>query len=468
MNYVSSPKILAGAMAYLAVFTGALLGYLVATRPVTPIRALLLCVPILIPFSLQLVRRPYLLVILAVALVGLDSRGVPLGGFQLSPSDFVIVWAGTLIILKGMAKADRLNHSGYFNSTFLLLILVLFWSLIGFGVNPDPYMQAKGIVSYIGNIAIYWIIISEITTKERVYFAVKAYIAGVIGVAILGIVQVVAWRLWGLSLGIIYFYRGIPFPRVTSTFLDPNIFGAYLTTGLLILVVMPFAGPKCNMIKSSLNLGAILIVAFGLLFSLSRAAWLSSLTVLFLGFWYISSRRFQGIGRVAFGLGLVVSAIVLLISIYPYLQSLYSIIEGINPNSISSRLQRWKDALTVAREYPVTGIGFGRFVEFRGGVIGEHNSYLSVLTSSGIVGLILYMSALLSPFCHALSVHANSHELEVARTALVLSLLALIIALFFISSANFKGIWVLAGLIDALNNICVVKREEFHGETSDF
>ena len=101
--------------------------------------------------------------------------------------------------------------------------------------------------------------------------------------------------------------------------------------------------------------------------------------------------------RAKFGLiGLVVASILIVGAVVPSAswQRVGATTAMISEGNFSQREIIWRDALQVSRDYPVAGIGAGAFLSQPIHEIREptHQTFLSVLTGQGIIGLALFVS----------------------------------------------------------------------------
>jgi hypothetical protein len=81
--------------------------------------------------------------------------------------------------------------------------------------------------------------------------------------------------------------------------------------------------------------------------------------------------------------------------------------ESLESGSLGGRFQFWVAGVHAFTRQPLMGYGAGAFVRAITPELGSvarvaHNSFLSVLVEEGLVGLILYMTMLLSVFCYVL------------------------------------------------------------------
>ena len=177
--------------------------------------------------------------------------------------------------------------------------------------------------------------------------------------------------------------------RMFSIFLDPNFAGAFFVL-FFVFLMDGFLKNKSKIIV------LLLILTLGAVFlTFSRSALLMLIISSSLLFIFMNKKRFI--------LMLIAVAILVLVA-----SSKYFNIENINlfrEASSQSRINTAKSALVIIKNNPVFGVGFDsyRYAQLRYGFrvegkdsishsdAGTDNSFLFILATTGIVGLILYL-----------------------------------------------------------------------------
>jgi O-antigen ligase len=173
--------------------------------------------------------------------------------------------------------------------------------------------------------------------------------------------------------------------RAIGTSVDPNVFGGTLMLALVVTVVQ-WASPQPVFRRSVLVLLAI-PTALGVVLSLSRASWVG----LGVGLLFIGATRYRRIlvlaalGGVAVLLAPVGQAFIL------RFVSGFSIADP----ATAFRVGEYGNALTLLSRYPLLGIGFGASPDIDV-TAGVSSVYLLVAEQTGLVGLGVYVMALLT------------------------------------------------------------------------
>ena len=139
----------------------------------------------------------------------------------------------------------------------------------------------------------------------------------------------------------------------------------------------------------------------------------------------------------------------------------------------SGRSDIWKIGWRMVEDKPVIGIGSGNFpissihyLLVKPGAIERdefiidtpkvaHNSYLQILAELGIVGLALFLSIIGFAIWCALKAaqwfaRAGDNQMEIVARAMVVALVGILAADFFITEQYGKQLWLLLGLGPAL------------------
>jgi O-antigen ligase len=184
--------------------------------------------------------------------------------------------------------------------------------------------------------------------------------------------------------------------RAVSTFANPAVLGMFLGVGIVLaLAVLTWGGPRS---LRRLSLLTLIVGAPGLLATLTRgpilATAVAAVLVLVLG-----HKRLLGAAVIA-------STVIVLFALWPSIRAttLYEKRADEKTNvHLRSGLQDW--SLQLAAQKPIFGWGYGSFDRVKntseltavGGIpinslleTTSHNSYLTILVETGVIGLLLY------------------------------------------------------------------------------
>jgi O-antigen ligase len=241
--------------------------------------------------------------------------------------------------------------------------------------------------------------------------------------------------------------------RLFSSFLDPNFAGAFFA--LFFIYTLNFIRDFLNKnekIKFILTSFIAFLTFIALYLTYSRSALIMLLAGIVVYLFLIKKKKF---------IFLILLSVILLILVLPKTFET----EGTNflrATSSDARISTAKEALTVIQTNPVYGVGFNayRFAEQKLGLIngpdwqtthggaGTDNSFLFVLATTGIVGLIAFLHLLYKIFfLGRLNVGKNKFAL-----VLIPSLAGLIIGSLFINSLFYvfilEWIWIMTAFAE--------------------
>ncbi|MDQ3783666.1 MAG: O-antigen ligase family protein, partial [Actinomycetota bacterium] len=230
---------------------------------------------------------------------------------------------------------------------------------------------------------------------------------------------------------------------------NPNFLGTFLAVGAVLLTVLAWRRPPrlFHVLGAALVLaamgttgsrGALVVYGAGLL---SAAFWLQARTkavlaatmvvpIIFVGVGALTSARIQG-----------------------------SAAQGIDSATIEAspalRFQALQLALTLARQQPVSGVGYGRFPEYAaasdhlGVPFNTHNDYLRVWAESGLPSLLLLVG--LFTMClrrGSIYARADRSGLGAAAFAATSAYAVSLVTLNGLASAQYSVLWaLLAGML---------------------
>lgn len=202
--------------------------------------------------------------------------------------------------------------------------------------------------------------------------------------------------------------------RLFSTFLDPNFAGAFFVLYLIFLSGLLLYFLK-NKQKSLVILSVVILLStlLGIYLTFSRSALIMLFVSAFTFLILIKKTRLL--------IGLVLVSLIFFL-----LSSKYFYIENINLFRIASteaRLISARSAIEIIQDNPLLGVGFNgyRYAQIRYGLrhgenairshadAGTDNSFLFVLATTGIVGLLSYLYLLFSILKRAQELHALRH-----------------------------------------------------------
>jgi len=229
--------------------------------------------------------------------------------------------------------------------------------------------------------------------------------------------------------------------RAFAPFSSPNLLAGYL-----LMMIMLSGGIIAQKIKEKKNdylffLGLIclFICLLALFFSKSIGAWVvfTASLLLFLIFAKMKSRKAL----------LILCLIIIIFGAVLYLR-FQETNNFVQPAfSFHKRISYWRDAVSLIKRYPLTGVGIGNF--YVRGSVAAHNSYLQIWAEFGVLGIISSL-LIFTLFIKKVFQFFHSGKLNYFRLGILLGGLSFLLHnvidfSFFVSQVAFLW-WVLLGL----------------------
>lgn len=242
-------------------------------------------------------------------------------------------------------------------------------------------------------------------------------------------------------VGSILFARGVQTSltvdfRAVSTFEDPNAFATYLIMSVPVTMLARHVSEK-----SILSWQLVPIVG-GVYVSFSRAALIGLLVlVLALLVFSIGDRKLRSLRTVA-AAGAAIAAVLIANG---FADKLMESRRGVSFEE-DIRFRLWGAAWEIWRESPVFGVGLGQYIDSSRGLLGTeagslvHNTYLSILSETGIVGFLLFS---LVPCVAAVGLFRSR---DTGARLLLCSSLAAGVMAASLNLQNFRPIWIFLAL----------------------
>ncbi len=276
--------------------------------------------------------------------------------------------------------------------------------------------------------------------------------------------------LIGASLAAIFGILEPPNPaiaeeRATGTVGDPNELAAALLAGMSVAVGFILARGLSPALRLA-GLLAVPLCAAGVFLSLSRGGLVA------LGAMLLAGTLLAGRWRLALT-GILVLVAAFGVLYFTEIAPLPARERVTMSNGGSGRSDLWKIGLRMVQAHPVGGVGVGNFqvvspdYVLRPGIVGRadlifspepkiaHNTYLQVLSETGAVGLALFLALVLG--CLACTLRAarlwaarENRTMEALARSILLGVIGILAADFFISQMYGKLLWALLALGPAL------------------
>ena len=351
--------------------------------------------------------------------------------FQPAPTDAVFALVIAAAFLSGRFHASRVP------SLMLCLLAALLALNVVSAANAIRLGTAAtyfGITLYLAVFAVW--LAGYIDGRRRAKQVVVCYLAAALISAALGVLAIVT-PIPGRS--------GLLFDgRAEGLFKDPNVFGPFLIPALLILLE-EIATPRLLAGPRGLKLAGVILLALGVLFSYSRAAWLNlgvalvvMLAVLLLR--RRSARTTARLLAVLFVAAVSGAAAITITGSSSFLQE-RAALQGYD----AARFGAQAAGISLGEHHPI-GIGPGQADVVL--PLSTHNVYVRVFAEQGPLGLLLLLALVLGTLGFAArNVVRGRDTYLIGSAALLAAWCGLLVNSAAIDTLHWRHLWLVAALI---------------------
>jgi O-antigen ligase len=336
---------------------------------------------------------------------------------------------------------------------FVPLIVYLLWNVLSAALSERPGHSLGAVLDNEWPLCImlmiYWIVDDEAFLKKVVLvFLLSAGIA-------------VVYALWQVFGGV-ELYRHMPLdPMGSGLHRAVGFYGFYLTFAALAMAVFFFSSSFSFEFKKWYFVALSVLSFLSVIGSFARSIWLA-FAVGIPVFAFTRSRKFGTI--------LTTSVLVFVIAGMIILPTLRLRIGSIvDPGQNETRLNLWKTAVKISEANPIFGIGednwdlvFDRYrVEgYYDTTVHPHDDYLTVLVSSGLPGLLAFLSTWVVILLRGIktAVRIQNKTLRAVAWGATFSMMGLLVGAVF---QNYYGTfinclewWFFAGLMMTAAKLC--------------
>jgi O-antigen ligase len=400
----------------------------------------LLPLALLLAYLLFFKFESYIFILIASLPISVPLRYIVKGlDFDISlPAEVLIIIATAFFILNILYK-NQFDKRIILHPVSIAIYINIAWMFITSVTSTMPLVSFKFLASRIWFVTIFYVILLIIFAEyKKFYTYIWTY-----AIPFIIVIAYFSMRLVNEGIG-----------NVVSTanqscrpfFPDHTSYAAAMAMILPVLAFIIYIRRKANFLQKLFFISISVIFFLGLIFSYTRAAWLSLIVAL--GFMMLTVFKI----RLKYSLGIaVVSGVILALSWTQIEIALSSNKQDSNDNllkhvqSVSNvstdasnleRLNRWNSALRMFKEKPVLGFGPGTYmfkyapfqataektvISTNAGTLGNaHSEYLGPLAESGILGSLSFIAIVLTSLFTASRVYFNANRRKVRLLALAL------------------------------------------------
>ena len=334
-----------------------------------------------------------------------------------------------------------------------ILVLFLTWAVLSSAWAENPGRSLDTASRYFQNMILFLIVYTAVRERKHATWVAWAWLAGATVATVPAMLNPPT-------------YEDDLTVRISGTIGDPNELAALLVAGTVFAGVLA-AITKEAALRVAAGSAVVLFLA-GIVYTVSRGGLLALFVALIAA--CLLAGRWRGRTLVVTGLGLMTMVIYFASFAGLDARDRVTTVEG-----GSGRTDIWKVGWRMVEDQPIHGIGSGNFpissihYLLEPGVLERdefiidtpkvaHNTYLQILAELGIVGLALFLTII--GFSIRCAVKAarwfGSHgdtQMELVARGMVVALVGILAADFFISEQFGKQLWLLLGLGPALYGV---------------
>ncbi len=353
-------------------------------------RWLVVIIVLIVGFIFLTISKEKELFLLRV-LIFLLPYGIGFVYYEFTQSDTIWAFDVVLFFLYVMWFIETRGFKSekiYVAKTTVPALLMLLWSTLSIITAMSGVASSWGVFMSFKAFLVYFYITNRVTTKRQLMTIVNFMILVLAIQGAIGFAQRVLGRPLGLGfLGELQVTLWMELARVRGTLGYPNQYGAYLVL-LLPMSASLYIFTK-NKIKKMWYAVATVLGLFGVLFSLSRSAWLGIVGGVVVMIFLLVMRR-----RLSSGLLLTILGVLVIMMVIGVLFQNLIMLRLETGGSGEWRLVMINIALMIIASHPILGVGLFNYqihsAQFFRWWHPVHNTYLRLAAETGLPGLFFF------------------------------------------------------------------------------
>jgi O-Antigen ligase len=400
-------------------------------------------------------RWPYgAFLVLATASV-MPSLKVEIGGWNARPEHYAALLVSVVLLSRlAFRQSSRITLAApdYWVAAYAA------WNYVSSAwMSPDPKMTLRW--ALLNNLVIlpYFLIRFLVTDQRLLRWMFNAFLGVGISECAYAVICYVSRHILGTSFGVAVGQYAAGLEGVYGTHYEPNILGSYSACLAIMLLVLVFLTPR----TANWVIWGTVIALASLLMSLSRAAFLSFVfAALVLPFMGIRSGAVNPRKLLTLGLGVALFTVPIAASGG---KNLFARFANLSPDDVQGDVETMGRLISVAEglkniaQHPIVGNGTASFQLLadprEAPILGEQawiaNSVIRILHDTGVIGLLLFMGAILSIGPRIKKAIAGEAPERAMVLALSAGCLVYVVAFMSAEGTMLSFFWVHIGLLSA-------------------
>ncbi len=356
---------------------------------------------------------------------------------------------GFWILQKIIKKEARIKPNGLTLPLFLFFII----SCVSILNSIEPRTSLQGLVKVLKYLGIYFLMVENVNDLRMLKRIITALIFGAAVVCIDGIAQYIIGKDLFYSHPLM---RDIGLNRMTATYWHCNDFGVYLVT--IVGVIWTLAIYELKKKKKWLGLAAAFLVTFCIALTFSRGAALA----LTGGILLMAVCKKDKLILALLVLALIAAPFLIPSNVKAWAKTTHSFLETF---CNLDRIAFYRSAIQMIKDHPIIGVGINTFMKaypkykvhdvdiITSDYCYAHNNYLHMAGEIGLVGLAIFIWAIVALFFELRKVYVKEKQVSFVKNAALgigCGILAFLLNGLTESSFYFSKIvvvfWFVAGL----------------------
>ena len=425
-----------------------------------------------------IIQSVYLLFLAAIFFLPLERIGsFAFGGMNIRISQLLVVLIFIIYIFYSFYKKKFIVDFPVPLLYYVLFLCVCLFSLF-FAHNRVRGTMVTAFLIFM--IIVPYVTVFVVDKKEKLQKVINVFLSSAVVFSLFGLFQF-AGGMIGLPNSITglserYDKLVLGFPRIQSTFIEPLYFANYLM--IPIMLALFFLIKRIDKKKSWYFVVLFLLFLGVFVLTISKGA-IASFGIVALSNLLFQIRSVFNRKNILYLFGIVAFISVVAWGLYSTLQSTtdfekdykkaYDILTG---GSITERQESSDVAIEAFNNNIILGIGVGNFGPYFAGYPTSapdygwsivNNQYLEILSELGLTGFAIFFIFIFSIFYYSLKAYKRTQDLYLRTTLLALNFafFGVIIQYLTFSTLYIMHIWILIGLILAIQQIIFKHHKDY-------
>lgn len=341
-----------------------------------------------------------------------------------------LILGASMIVVLLLHKSSKDNMRVIITKPLFLWIIFAFYILFaGFLVASDKTHLINSWLTYVQTLALIFYIVNVSKLEKSNDFFIKSYF-------VFSIIYMITMLFWG--------YDGSGGRLYLTQSSNPNGDGLTLLSGVFCTLILL---DRTKLVKTLLSFSIVGLFVYTIILTGSRKSFLVVLVLIILWFIIVFKDHWKYITlnkKIIITVTLIVGYFVIAHNVLPmfFESSLYWRManKGITIGSDQIRSGMYKEAIDLFTNNPIFGVGFNHYRILSIYRTYSHSTYAEIISTTGIVGTIIYFSSYIVIIKNLFSIYFNKKDSFVSNRAMQYIILFLSMLVLGTGVIHFYGI----------------------------